>query len=41
MDPMTLVTQYNVLQNGPPEESKLASYMVCLKIESILILNIN
>lgn len=32
MDPMTLVTQYNLLQNGPPEESKLATYMVCLKI---------
>lgn len=30
MDPMTLVTQYNLLQNGPPEESKLATYMVCM-----------
>lgn len=29
MDPMALVTQYNILQNGPPEESKLATYMVC------------
>ncbi|KAE9531340.1 hypothetical protein AGLY_010546 [Aphis glycines] len=27
MDPMTIVTQYNLLQNGPPEESKLATYM--------------
>lgn len=27
MDPMALVTQYNLLQNGPPEESKLATYM--------------
>lgn len=32
MDPMALVTQYNLLQNGPPEESKLATYMVCLDI---------
>lgn len=30
MDPMTIVTQYNLLQNGPPEESKLATYMVCI-----------
>lgn len=35
---MTLVTQYNLLQNGPPEESKLATYMVCLKLYIILIL---
>lgn len=27
---MALVTQYNLLQNGPPEESKLATYMVCI-----------
>ncbi|VVC32549.1 Hypothetical protein CINCED_3A004446 [Cinara cedri] len=27
MDPMALVTQYNLLQNAPPEESKLATYM--------------
>lgn len=29
---MALVTQYNLLQNGPPEESKLATYMVCQKL---------
>lgn len=38
MDPMTLVTQYNLLQNGPPEESKLATYMVCLEILYISII---
>lgn len=27
---MALVTQYNLMQNGPPEESKLATYMVCI-----------
>lgn len=42
MDPMALVTQYNLLQNGPPEESKLATYMVCQKLYVLLlpILNI-
>lgn len=29
---MTLVSQYNLMQNGPPEESKLATYMVWFHI---------